>query len=461
MLMRMVDGMHLELLEKVAPAFAAALACMDLEVKRNYRNRGQALVNIQRRDVFREATPWPWLDREATNFFGPIPVAVDLNGKIVMIDLRERNALLAGEPGSGKTVSLQNIIAAAALDPRVRIHIFAGKNGTDFRVWQPICATFLTDDKDDAPKIVPALAKLESRMDRIYRSYGNGAHTVDWDTVAHADLIVVDEPAAFPQILWKYLLAFNARGRAAGFMHCLATQRPSGKIMDTDLRALYQIRIGHRIEDAGMLMALGDGYKGYSAQAFGPERAGECWLIPNDRDPVHCRAVWLTDADLATLAARAQALRSNMDGPTGSHPAGDPGDAVPAPFDDQAVGRPTGGHADLPGEALSLPQETRKPLEPYQRQALALVSEHGPQATVADLAPLLPSPDGTVGISERSAQRRLDSLARRGFVVSARRAHSPGGYGGAAEPKLWSVTPAGAEELLSTLESAGTGGGGE
>src|SRR6266568_749684 len=80
-----------------------------------YLHPHRCIARIQRRDTLAPSTPWPWMDRETTDFFGPIPVAVDLNGKTIYVDLREKNALLAGEPGGGKTATLHEYIAAGAL----------------------------------------------------------------------------------------------------------------------------------------------------------------------------------------------------------------------------------------------------------------------------------------------------------------------------------------------------------
>ena len=57
----------------------------------------------------------------------PIPVGVDEDGQPVTLTLPERNVLLSGEPGSGKSTALSLLVATAALDPTVRLHLLDGK----------------------------------------------------------------------------------------------------------------------------------------------------------------------------------------------------------------------------------------------------------------------------------------------------------------------------------------------
>ncbi len=411
-----------------------------------YLKPHRCIARIQRVDTLAVATPWPWLDRETTDFFGPIPVAVDLDGNTIYVDLREKNALLGGEPGGGKTATLHEYIAAAALDVRVHVHIFAGKQGTDFRVWEPICDTFVTDDEDDADKLIPALAAIKSRMDRTYKSFPPGVHTINWDTAKRVDLVIVDEPGAFPPVLWKYELAFDARGRAAGVMSALATQRPSSKIMDTDLRALYQIRHGHRLEDAGMLMTLGDNYRGFSATAFGPDRPGECWLIPNDRTPVHCRSFFLTDSDLSILATRAIALRSKTQPETGTVPSDS------AQNDRQPeVDTPAGAGSLKPQLAL-IPNKTSKP-EPVLRDGQRWTHTGSTLLKVRELGPEVSGPQllAALGIGSDVLSRCGAMLLEAGYVSRARRDAPGDRVKGNRVPWLWTITDTG----KSALSAAG------
>jgi hypothetical protein len=397
-----------------------------VQIEPVYLKPHRCLVRLQRRDTLRDPVAWPWLHLERTNFFSPIPMAVDLDGATVHVDLRGKHVLIGGTTGAGKSVTVQMYIAAAALDPRVRIHVIAGKMGTDFRVWEPICDTFITDDEDDEKKLIPALERITALMNRSFKAYGSGQKKVNWDTVKHVDLVVTDEPRAFPPVLGGYQLKWNGRGRSAGLMNIYATQRPSSKAMDTDQRALFPVRHAHRLDDAGMLMSLGDSYRGFTAADFGPDRPGEEWLIPNDGKPVRCRSFLLTDADLASISARAQRLR-------GVIPAGPI--KVDCERDDEVQpDSPPSGRFPISG--LLAVAGVRPPSGRRMWAMLEAVVEHEP-ATAETLRQVCEC-------SEPARSSLCGELVRRGLVSVAPRAPQEGRRAtGAASGKVWSPTEAG------------------
>jgi hypothetical protein len=226
-------------------------------------------------------------------------------------------------------------------------------------------------------------------------------------------------------------------------MSVLATQRPSSKVMDTDLRALYQIRHGHRLEDAGMLMTLGDNYRGFSAKAFGPDRPGECWLVPNDRTPVHCRSFFLTDSDLANLAERARVLRAIDAAPTGSVPNNDahndPQNAADTP---QAAVAPK---LELVSSAAKTTQTPAVRLTGTEaasklRDLLEAIAELGPEVTGPALRTALQVGSDVISVRGR---KLLDA----GYVQNARKAPSGSPSGGSRDPLVWWITDSGREAL--------------
>jgi hypothetical protein len=283
----------------------------------------------------------------------------------------------------------------------------------------------------------------------VYKSFPPGVHSINWDTANRVELVVIDEPGAFPPALWKAELAFNARGRASGLMSVLATQRPSSKIMDTDLRALYQIRHGHRLEDAGMLMTLGDSYRGFSAKDFGPDRPGECWLVPNDRTPVRCRSFWLTDSDLANVAERARVLRAKSAAPTDSAPNDLPQDD-PQDVPDTPPGLVLPRLQIVPAASKTVPVRKLALSGSDPADKLRLVLQ-----AVADLGPEVPGPGlmTALGIGSDVLSRRGGQLLGAGYVQRARKQPSDGPSRGASSPWLWTVTEDG-KKILEALNAS-------
>ncbi|MGZ4619464.1 MAG: hypothetical protein ACXV3F_12265 [Frankiaceae bacterium] len=122
-----VGGTVLDL-DNAAEQIAVALELREVRVTRCPDNARQAAVALVRRDPLAGgAPPWPYLEAEWLSLWDPIPAGVDENGEQVEISLPERNVLLGGEPGAGKSASLSLLVATAALDPTVRLHLFDGK----------------------------------------------------------------------------------------------------------------------------------------------------------------------------------------------------------------------------------------------------------------------------------------------------------------------------------------------
>ena len=74
----------------------------------------------------RRRCAWPAADAEALSLWEPIPVGVDEQGEPVAIELVERNVLIGGEPGAGKSAALSMLIAAGGARSR-RADLAAGR----------------------------------------------------------------------------------------------------------------------------------------------------------------------------------------------------------------------------------------------------------------------------------------------------------------------------------------------
>jgi hypothetical protein len=110
-------------LEAAAEVIAAAVGVREVRVRRDPANASRAEVVIVRRDPLAEAgsLPWPNAEAERLSLWEPIPVGVGEDGRTVALSLPERNVLLGGEPGAGKSVALSLPVATAALDPTVKL----------------------------------------------------------------------------------------------------------------------------------------------------------------------------------------------------------------------------------------------------------------------------------------------------------------------------------------------------
>ncbi len=158
-------------LESGAEALAAAMAVRELRVSRDRGNAQLATVLVVRRDPFDVPEPavWPAADAPVMSLWEPVPVGVDELGRTVMVSLPERNVLLGGEPGAGKSAALSVLVASAALDPRVRVWLLDGKL-VELSVWAPCAQRLAGPDIDEAIELLRELrGEMESALSRAAR----------------------------------------------------------------------------------------------------------------------------------------------------------------------------------------------------------------------------------------------------------------------------------------------------
>src|SRR4051812_13477075 len=136
---RVCRGQSVATLEARAAELAACLRVREVRVQPERGDAPLTRVTLVRRDPFDDAAPlaWPEVEAKERSLWDPIALGVDEHGEPVRVELAERNVLVGGEPGSGKSVALSLIVAAAALDPAARIWLLDGKL-VELAAWAPV-----------------------------------------------------------------------------------------------------------------------------------------------------------------------------------------------------------------------------------------------------------------------------------------------------------------------------------
>jgi DNA segregation ATPase FtsK/SpoIIIE, S-DNA-T family len=253
------------------------------------------------------------------SMWNPVHLGTDELGNRVELALAERNKLVGGEPGAGKSVAMQLIVAHAALSADCHLILVDGKR-VELGLWRDCAERFIGPSIDEAIDTLHWLQgqideRTEWLLDHKMRKLTPG---LGWPFY----LMAIDEIAYYSatvgtSIQQKEFNACNrdvvARGRAPGIIPVEATQRPSADIIPTSLRDLFGYRWAFRCStEASSDTILGHGWAnaGYCATDIDPKARGVGWLRAEDGIPRRVKAAYLTDEQIIELAAFAATART-------------------------------------------------------------------------------------------------------------------------------------------------------
>ena len=249
----------------------------------------------------------------------PVELGLDERGHPVRVGLGERNLLAAGEPGAGKSVGLNLIVAHAALSLDCRLILVDGKR-VELGVWRRCAEAFIGPSITDA---IDLLKQFQAVMDARYDELlDTGRRKITREGGQPVVVVVFDELAYFSATVGEsrqqkefisLVRDLVARGRAAGIIVVAATQRPSADIIPTSLRDLFGYRWAFRCTtDASSDVILGHGWasEGYTAADIDPTTRGVGWLIAEGGIPRRMKAAYLSDEQATRLAEHAAWLRT-------------------------------------------------------------------------------------------------------------------------------------------------------
>ena len=196
------------------------------------------------------------------SMFGPVHLGIDENGEQVHVYLGERNMLLGGEPGGGKSNALNLIVAHGALSYDGKLILIDGKQ-VELGPWRHCADRFIGPSMTDALDCARQLQQIMN--DRYDTLLAAGLRKITPGSGEPVYLVVIDEYAYFSATVGtkQQQAEFSAltrdlvaRGRAAGVIVILATQRPSHQVIDpipagpvrlpVGLPLHHRLQLGHR-----------------------------------------------------------------------------------------------------------------------------------------------------------------------------------------------------------------------
>jgi hypothetical protein len=318
LLVKMPTGTHVAELEDAAEPLAVALGVREIRVRRSVENAAYAHVVIVRRDSLAGGNfEWPMGGSPRTSLWKVIPVGMDENGRPVTLGLPERNVLIGGEPGAGKSVFLSLLVAAAALDPTVTLTLLDGKL-VELAAWRACAAENVGPSAADA---IQVLSGIQTEMDQRYRTLlALRRRKIEPGSGLPLHVVVIDELAFYlggqdrkqRGEITELLRDLVSRGRAAGIIVLAATQKPSADVIPTQIRDLFGFRVALRCSTPQASdTVLGQGWAplGYSAASIDPSARGVGFLLAEGGVPVRFRSCHLSDDQIEEIAGRATILR--------------------------------------------------------------------------------------------------------------------------------------------------------
>src|SRR5580692_2168078 len=93
------------------------------------------------------------------SIWDPVHLGTDELGRRVEVTLAERNMLIGGEPGGGKSVALQLIVAHGALSADCKLILVDGKR-VELGLWKACAEKFVGPSIDDAIDVMHRLQRL-------------------------------------------------------------------------------------------------------------------------------------------------------------------------------------------------------------------------------------------------------------------------------------------------------------
>jgi len=178
-----------------------------------------------------------------------LAMGVDITGKVVRLDIREApHLLVAGTTGSGKSVFLNSLISQIKNIPNSALMLFDPKM-VELAQYKKDAVVYSSDSRiilEHTNSLIQKMNRRYSEMQKMGIKNINEANDLDYI------FVVIDEygdlrASTFGKQIRENLLILAQKARACGIHIILATQRPSVKVIDGDIKANFNCRVCFRV----------------------------------------------------------------------------------------------------------------------------------------------------------------------------------------------------------------------
>lgn len=194
------------------------------------------------------AGPYPLLDKGFADLFRGVPIGRTLRGGPVLAPVMERNSIVGGMPGQGKSSLARALMAGAALDLTAELRIWVPDANYDFQVFQRRCSRYVMGaEHHDIEQIRDDLRELHEEVQRRgdllvqYRitevnrdiaAHGVGLHPLM--CLLEEAHVAINHPVFGAEISWL-LIEITRLGRKRGIHLIVSTQAPTKNSIPRDV----------------------------------------------------------------------------------------------------------------------------------------------------------------------------------------------------------------------------------
>ena len=276
---------------------------------------------------------WPLIRDGRVDVFKAFPFATDPRLVPVMVELMFRNYLFGGQPGSGKTFAMRDLILAAALDPIVELRGYNLKGTGDFAVVEQVCTEYGDGMDDDTIGSCAAMfkwlyAECQRRAKRVehYARLGKAPENKVTPELArlkgsglHPLVVFVDEiqelflHSSYGKEAAELAEKVIKLGRALGVILLIGTQIPDKSSLPTGITRNVNTRFCLSVADqVANDMILGtSAYKlGYRATVFKPVEEAGWGILSGVGKTGAVRSFYVDNAAAQKVMTRAVAYRT-------------------------------------------------------------------------------------------------------------------------------------------------------
>lgn len=115
----------------------------------------------------RGAGRWPLAEDGRADVFAGVPFGRSQRGQLIDAPITERNYVIGGQPGQGKTSAARTLCLGCVLDPTVELRVFVFAANPDFDPFGPRLSAYVKGDDDDA--IEAGLGELRRLREDVTR----------------------------------------------------------------------------------------------------------------------------------------------------------------------------------------------------------------------------------------------------------------------------------------------------